>query len=180
MRILITLAVLAGLCACGDPEQPKSVDASKELRPHIEKLYAAWGTLDLTKIAPFYAKETGTAFFDIAPLKYASWADYAAGFKKGSADWASVTVDISPDFQAHSNGPIAWATFTGDFKIVKKDGKVDSGKARVTEILQRDGKSWLIIHEHVSVPMMEPAPAPVAKKAVARKAGARKKGARRR
>jgi ketosteroid isomerase-like protein len=170
MRTFTVLALLACLCACGDPEPAKILDASKELRPHMEKVYAAWGTLDTDKAAPFYSKAAGMAYFDIAPLKYSGWTEYAAEFKKVSADWKSVKIDISPDFQAHSNGLIAWVTFTANFTIEMKDGKSENGKARFTEILQKDKDSWLIIHEHASVPMMEPAkPAPAAKKPATKK-----------
>ena len=170
MRIISILALLACLCACGDPEPAKTLDASKDLRPHIEKVYAAWGTLDMAKVAPFYAKDTGRAFYDVAPLKYGSWDEYAAGFKAVSADWKSVKVEISPDFQAHSNGPIAWVTFTGKFSTETKDGKTDSMNGRVTEILQKEKDGWLIIHEHASFPMMEPPkPAPEKKKPAAKK-----------
>lgn len=170
MRIISIMALLACLCACGDPEPAKTLDASKELRPHIEKVYAAWTTLDMAKVAPFYAKETGLAFFDVAPLKYGSWAEYAAGFKAASADWKSIKIDINPDFQAHSNGAIAWVTLTANVTTQMKDGKTETAKARMTEILQKEKNGWLIIHEHASVPMMEqPKPAPEKKKPAAKK-----------
>ncbi|HEY3443424.1 MAG TPA: nuclear transport factor 2 family protein [Paludibaculum sp.] len=176
MRIISILALLACLCACGDPEPAKTLDASKELRPHMEKVYAAWGTLDLAKVAPFYAKETGRAFFDVAPLKYASWADYAAGVKAMSSDWKSVKIEISPDFQAHSNGPIAWVTCTANITTEMKDGKTESMKARITELLQKDKDSWIIIHEHVSVPMVAPTkPTPEKKKPAPAKKKSRKR-----
>lgn len=173
--------MLACLCACGDPEPAKTLDASKEMRPHIEKLYATWATLDTDKLAPFYSKAPGIVYYDIAPLKYANWSDYASGFKKASANWKSLKVDVNPDFRAFSNGPIAWATFTANFTIEKKDGQTERGEARVTELFQKVKESWIIIHEHVSVPMMEsPKPVPVNKKAVTKKAAAKKKKARRR
>lgn len=175
MRIFAVLALLTCLCACGDPEPAKTVDASKELRPHIEKLYATWATLDMEKVAPFYSKAPGAVFYDLAPLKYAGWAEYAAGFKKVSADWKSAKFDIGPDFQAFSNGPIAWANFTGNFSIEMKNGKMERGKARVTELLQKDKDRWIIIHEHVSAPTMEPPATPVAKKPVARKKSGRRR-----
>ena len=170
MRIISVLAVAACLCACGDPEPANTLDASKELRPQIEKVYAAWSTLDVDKAAPFYAKEPGRAFFDIAPVKYSSWTEYAAGFKQASADWKSLKVEIGPDFQAHSNGPIAWVSFTGNFSVEMKDGKTESFTGRATEILQKEKDGWLISHEHASGPLMEPPkPAPVAKKPAAKK-----------
>lgn len=176
MRTLSVLALMACLCACGDPEPAKTLDASRELRPHINKVFDAWSSLDVAKVAPFYAKETGRAFYEITPLKFSSWAETAAGYKAMTAGVKSVKVEISPDFQAHSNGPIAWVTFTGNFVVGMNDGKTNTSKARVTQILQKDKDSWLIIHEHVSMPMMEQAPPPpAAKKAPAKKKASKKR-----
>jgi ketosteroid isomerase-like protein len=175
MRLFAVLALSALLAGCGDSDAGKIVDASKDLRPHLEKVYAAWSTLDTTKVAPFYSKAPGAVFFDIAPLKYTGWDEYAAGFKKVSADWKSVKIDIGPDFRASSNGTVAWVTFTANFVTEMKDGTKQPGQARVTEVLQKDKDTWTILHEHVSSPMMEepkpkPAPEKAKKRPVQRKA----------
>jgi len=47
-------------------------------RAFMQKIWDGWSTLDPANVAKYYA--TGPhAFFDIAPLKYASWDEYQAG-----------------------------------------------------------------------------------------------------
>src|SRR6267378_1368908 len=46
----------------------------------MQKIWDGWSTLDPANVAKYYA--TGPhAFFDIAPLKYASWDEYEQGVK---------------------------------------------------------------------------------------------------
>ena len=53
---------------------------------------------------------------------------------------------------------------------VEKGGKIETGNARFTELLQKERDRWIIIHEHISQPVMEaPKPAPEVKKAVTKK-----------
>ena len=51
--------------------------------------------------------------------------------------------------------------------MTKKSGAKDELDFRWTVIWDKEGTDWLIIHEHVSVPMGAPAAAPAAKPASA-------------
>ncbi len=172
------IALLAvWLAGCGPPAALKTVDATPELKQLMEKVTAAWETLDPSKVAQYYAKDVGLAFYDVAPLKYSGWEQYENGSKKTFSTWKSVKVAISPDFNGYKNGNIAWATFTSSFEITPEKGPVMKGTTRNTELLEKRGEAWIIIHEHVSAPMLEtPAPAPTPVKAKAKtKAKAKKK-----
>lgn len=131
----------------------KDWDATAEFKPIIERLNAAWSTLDTSKAAPFYAKDAGLVFYDIAPLKYSGWPEYESGFKKVSADWKSLKITVNPDLRAMRRGSLAWATYTFDFEIEPKQGNVIKATARVTDLFEKRGSQWVIIHEHVSTPM---------------------------
>ena len=158
--LLILLLTFAG-CGPSAPEAPKNQDATAELKPVIERVLAGWNSLDAKNSAPFYAKDAGLTFYDIAPLKYATWAEYEAGFQKMAASWKSLKLSLNPDLQATRNGNIAWASYTVAFEIEPKEGAGIKGDARTTDIFEKRGNDWIIIHEHVSVPMPEP-PTPVA------------------
>jgi ketosteroid isomerase-like protein len=162
--IAVFVLVLVG---CGAPPAPPltTEDATAELKPLMEKLMADWTTLDPSKTAKYYAKEPGLPFYDVAPLKYSGWQEYEAGSKKVFADWKSIKFNISPDLKASKQGNIAWATFTSSFEIVMKSGEVLKGEGRNTEVLEKRGVEWVIVHEHVSAPMPDaPPPPPVKKK----------------
>ena len=152
-KILIVLAT-AWLAGCGDSDAGKPKDATAFFKPHFEKVLSAWSTMNASKPAMFYAKDAGLAFFDIAPLKYRGWQEYEEGFGKQAEAWTSLQLTLGPDFHATQAGDVAWATYTVDFEIQPKTGDVMKGQARGTDVLEKRGEEWMIVHEHVSVPMM--------------------------
>ncbi len=172
-KLLSISLLLLGLTGCAPDTgtakkeevsaQPQDVTA--EFRPLADKIVAAWSTLDVSKAAPYYAKDPDLAFFDTAPLKYKGWQEYADGFSKAAAGWKSMTIAINPDFRATREGNLVWATCTAHFEMTPKKGNVMSMDGRVTEIWEKRGDIWLSVHEHVSVPTPETlAPSPKAKK----------------
>ena len=141
----------------------RTEDATAEIKPLMEKMAVAWATLDPSKVAQYYAKEVGLAFYDIAPLKYTGWQEYQDGTQRAFADWKSMTWTIGPDLKAYKNGNIAWVTFTSTYEITPKTGDLIKLAGRTTEVLEKRGQDWVIVHDHESVPMPE-APPPPAKK----------------
>lgn len=160
MKLFATACCLLSLAAC-QPYAPPAEDASTELRPHIEKVLAAWSSLDTAKVAPYYAKEADLMFFDVSPFQYKGWAAYEEGFRKTSAEWQSASITVGPEFKATRHGNLAWAVYTFNFSGTLKNGTKMDGPARATEILEKRGNDWVIVHEHVSMPMPE-APPPAA------------------
>ncbi|MBI5280717.1 MAG: nuclear transport factor 2 family protein [Candidatus Solibacter usitatus] len=171
MRFLPVVLFAAVLAGCGDA--PKTENAAADLKPHMQKVYAAWSTLDAAKPAPFYAKDAGLVFFDLAPFSYKGWSAYEEGFRKAAAEWKAIKIELGPDFQASRRGDVAWVIYTLNFDIAPKSGEHMKGSARGTDVLEKRGDNWLIVHEHVSVPMMEPEkkapPKPAAKPKTAKK-----------
>jgi len=155
LPLLLLLTLLGCSTSTPPPESPKRQDAAAELKPVVEKVLAAWTTLDPKNPAPYYAKDAGLTFYDISPLKYAGWSEYEAGFQKVAAAWKSIKLNLNPDLQANRAGNIAWASYTVAFEIEPKDGATMKGDARTTDIFEKRGNDWIIIHEHVSAPMPE-------------------------
>ena len=60
------------------------------IRKTLEKMFAAWSDLDPAEAAPFYAKDPGLVFFDIAPMKYTGWAEIASEVPKILAAYRSL------------------------------------------------------------------------------------------
>jgi ketosteroid isomerase-like protein len=118
----------------------------------LQKIWDGWGTLNPDNVAQYYASGPH-AFFDIAPLKYASWDEYEKGVKTELADYKSAKFTLNDDTEVHPDGNSAWVTATVAFEMTHKSGKVDMGNMRWTAILENQNGKWLIVHEHVSVPM---------------------------
>ena len=128
-KILIVLAT-AWLAGCGDSDAGKPKDATAFFRPHMEKVYSAWSTLDASKPAMFYAKDPNLAFFDIEPLKYKGWQDYEDGFRKVAAGYKSLEITVAPDFHATQVGDVAWVTYTLDLAMQPQTGDLAGPRHR--------------------------------------------------
>ncbi len=168
MRQLLVVLASAWLAGCASETGTlKPQDATAFFKPDFEKLSAAWSTLDPSKAAPFYAKDPKLPFFDIAPLKYTGWQEYQEGVAKVAAGLKSIQLTIEPDFQATQLGNVAWASYTLTLVTQTKTGDVMKRQARGTDVLEKRGEQWLIVHEHVSVPMTQDQPSVTAHKAKA-------------
>ena len=129
--------------------------AAPDFAAMMQKYLDAWGTLDPANAAPYYAKDAGLAFYDIAPEKYTGWSEYAAGvLATFGNDYQSGRFFLGDDVQVHPGRTFAWATATLDFEILRKDGGKELLKGcRWTLIWEKRGAQWLVVHEHFSVPM---------------------------
>ena len=118
----------------------------------MQKIWDGWSTLDPANVAKYYA--TGPhAFFDIAPLKYASWDEYQAGVKNVLAGYKSAVCTVNDDAAIHPHGDLVWGTATIKEQMTTKAGKVEMGNFRWTVIWENVEGKWLIVHEHVSEPL---------------------------
>ena len=128
--------------------------SDQELRVLVPKIVASWETFDLAKIEPYYAADADLTYFDLAPLKYNNWTEYRAGAQKGLFEPnTSIKAKINDDLRVHSNGKFAWATFTFGADITSKQGATTHLDARWTMVLEKRAKGWIVVHEHVSVPL---------------------------
>ena len=127
--------------------------ADPEIRATLERLFSAWSDLDPAKAAPFYAKDPDLVFFDVAPMKYTGWAEYAAGVPTAFAPYRSGKFTLNDDLRVYRHGPQAWATATWRGELTKKAGGIENVVGRYTAVLEKRGKHWLLLHEHMSVPL---------------------------
>lgn len=134
-------------------------------RAKLQEVLTAWSTLDPSKAGAFYAKDAGLAFYDIAPRKYSGWVEYDKGVRDVLKETKSLTLKLGTDAQIHPSGTIAWAAATVDGVMVNKDGSRMNLDGRWTSVWEKRGNGWLIVHDHFSVPLPEPAPPTAAKPA---------------
>lgn len=137
-----------------------------DFRPLMQQIWDAWGTLDPAKTAKYYSKDAKHVFFDIAPLKYTGWNEYAAGVKKAFADYSSGKFTLYAGGHVAQRGNFAWAEDTGHGTLTKKSGAKEDFDFRWTVLWEKEGNDWLIIHEHASVPMGGSAPPPAPRQVV--------------
>ena len=126
----------------------------------LEQVIAAWASMDVSKPAPFYAKDAGLVFYDIAPRKFTGWAEYEKTIRDMFKTVRSLRMKVNDDAQVRVVGTVAWATATIDGEMVGTDGSKTILDGRWTSVWERRPSGWLIVHEHFSMPMSETAPTP--------------------
>lgn len=121
-------------------------------KAYLQKIWDGWATLDPANVSKYYA--TGPhVFFDIAPLKYASWEEYEKGVKVVLSAYKSAKCAVNDDAAIHLHGDLVWATATISEEMTTKAGKVEMGNFRWTVIFENQDGKWMIVHEHVSEPL---------------------------
>lgn len=142
---VVVLTLWPAYAASGSDEEPVDL---------MPKIMHAWDNLDPAQAAPYYAKDSDLVFYDDSPLKYTGWAAYARGVRKEFAGYTSFKTTLANDVEVHKVGnSFAWGTATWRADAVKRDGSTEVVYGRWTVLFERRGGRWLIVHEHVSVPV---------------------------
>ena len=126
----------------------------RDFRRLIDRYYASWNALNADSASQYYAKDSGLVFYDNAPLKYTGWEEYKNGVTVGFFDKVS-SCKLTPnnDLKISRHGDVVWTTLTFHLSALFKAGTPLEIECRHTAIWERRGKKWLIVHEHVSVPI---------------------------
>jgi ketosteroid isomerase-like protein len=66
---------------------------------------------------------------------------------------ASGSLLAGNDLKVSRRGTVAWTTVSMHFSEKTKDGKNTEADIRYTGIWEKRGANWLLVHEHLSVPM---------------------------
>jgi ketosteroid isomerase-like protein len=154
-RKVISLALLVGFALAILASTATSADREEAaLRTLVPKIVGAWGSMDISNVAPYYAADADLAYFDIVPLKYRNWKEYSEGAQKYLFEPnRSISTKLNDDLAVHRRGSLAWATFTLAVDLVSKEGASSHLNARWTMVLEKRGQGWIVVHEHVSVPL---------------------------
>jgi len=148
------LAFFGGLLTfAGARAQQKATDDAT-FRKLIDGYCAAWSSKDPNNAAKYYAREDGLVFYDVAPFSYSGWKEYDAGVRKNILDnMESVSLTAGKELKVTRRGNIAWTTVPMHLAGKTKDGKTMDAQIRYTGIWEKRGKSWVLVHEHLSAPL---------------------------
>ena len=117
-------------------------------------IYAAFRTKDTDKIMSLYEHDEKLVVFDVVPPRqYVGWDTYHKDWQDFFAMFSGpVTFDLS-DLSITTDGNLAYSHsiqhVAGDLKA---GGKLDL-TVRLTDVYRKIGGKWLIVHEHVPVPV---------------------------
>ncbi len=138
------------------------VRGNQDLLPTFRRLIESYGQLwtmtngriDLTRLDRFYAPDGEVVIFDFAPPGASkSWAAHREALNREL--FANLKRNLyvprldSITLRTMGNNA-AVTTFVFDYENEDKSGKVFRISGRQTNVWERRGNSWLIVHEHGS------------------------------
>jgi len=155
-RLLLCLAFVLGvvlLTFIGARAQQRSSDDAT-FRKLTDDYCSAWSTGNTDNAGKFYAQDADLVFYDVTPFSYHGWKEYVPGVHKALLDNAAeVKLTAGKDLKVTRRGNVAWTIVPMHFYEKTKDGKVMEAELRYTGIWEKRGSNWLLVHEHISVPM---------------------------
>lgn len=144
--------------AFGAAVTPSCVSASGGGKAAIEALesrfVAAFNAKDLDAIMKVYVPDQSLFVFDIVPPRQyvgadayrKDWKDFLGTFK-GPVKFTMSDLAVSVD------GPMAWGHSIQHVTGTDTKDKPVDFTVRVTDVYRKSKGEWLIVHEHVSVPV---------------------------
>jgi uncharacterized protein (TIGR02246 family) len=153
-RLLAGVVMLAALPSLGAaPTTPVST-AHREIQALYDQFSAAVKARDIDAIMAFYAPgETMVAFDAFPPRQYVGASSYRKAYEGFFAAYpGAVTSEIS-DLRVTAAGDLAIASCIDRWVATGSDGKPSEIVFRATNGFRKSNGRWLIIHEHLSVPV---------------------------
>ena len=145
--VVLTLLALV-LCP------PAKADAQADIRALEDRFVAAVKAKDLDAIMKVYVPDQTLFVFDVVPPRqYVG----AAAYRK---DWQEfldtfngpITLDLT-DLDITTDDSLAYGHSIQRVAGTNKEGKKLDLTVRVTDVYKKINGNWLVIHEHVSVPV---------------------------
>ncbi len=152
----VTLALFGGLLTFAGARAQQLATDDATFRKLTDDYCAAWSSGNLANPAKFYVKDEGQVFYDLAPFSYHSWKEYEVGVKKEFMDSSSsIVLTAGKDLKVTRRGNVAWTTVPMHLVQKTKDSKTVELDIRYTGIWEKRGKTWLLVHEHLSTPVKD-------------------------
>jgi ketosteroid isomerase-like protein len=150
----VLLAFVGALLTFAAARAQQIVSDDATFRVLIDQYCVAWSSGNPDNAAKFYAKDNDLVFYDLTPFSYSGWKDYDASVRKNFMDNVqSASLTAGKDLKVTRRGTVAWTVVSMHLTAKMKDGRTFDSPVRYTGIWEKHGKSWLLVHEHLSVPM---------------------------
>lgn len=111
-----------------------------------------WSELDADANQKHYTSSDRAVFFDFTPMQYVGWNTYWGEIKKVQESIKQFQIALNDDLIVRVHGKLAYAHGTWEMDFVFADGSRRHLEGRLTEVLEKHKGTWIIVHEHASVP----------------------------
>ena len=156
MRVLTTLPLLllAAVCPLRRSCAQTASNDDAQIRTLHERLIDAFNRKDVAAIMSHYLRGSALFVFDVTPPRQ------HAGSEDYTKDWADLFAafpgplhqEIS-DLSITSDGRLAFSHYVVTGYFTRPDGNRLPIAVRVTDAYRKVNGKWLIVQEHVSVPV---------------------------
>ena len=147
----VAVVVALSLSAFGTPAR---ADARADIKALEDRFVAAFKAKDADAIMKVYAPDQALVVFDVVPPRqYVGAAAYRKDWETflGNFD-GPITVELT-DLDVGADRNLAYSHSIQRVAGTDKQGKKLDLTVRVTDVYQKIGGRWYIVHEHVSVPV---------------------------
>ena len=155
ISIGIALSMLSVPSPASAAASNPAADADKASIEALETRFSnAFKARDVNAIMQCYAQGAGLFVFDLTPPRqHVGWFDYKKDWQGMFAAFPGpLTFSIS-DLNITVVGTVAYSHSIQQGQLTRKDGTKLDVVARVTDVYRNLSGRWLIVEEHVSVPV---------------------------
>lgn len=158
MRYFVHLATIAlfFIVACNQ-SPPALTDSEKkviesEVSEHINSVARAWNEHDVDKLMQYYTKDESLNIIGDDGTVFPGWESIYKISSKWHADSVNQksSISVSKVISNAVSQDLAIVTFWIKLDQLDETGKKEELSLCMTDILQRKGENWFIIHEHQS------------------------------
>ena len=151
---LLGIALLSTLMSCTAARNNDGSNAEQEIRAMYDQYSAAVKSRNVDTIMAFYPSDESLVAYDaFPPRQYRGAAAYRKAYEGFFAAYPGpVTSEIS-DVRIVAEGTLAFASAIDRWLATGGDGKSTEMVFRTTVGLRKVNGRWLIVHEHLSVPV---------------------------
>jgi len=155
-RIVLCALATAFVAACLNaalPAQAQTKD-EQEIRALEDRFAAAFNAKDLDTIMKVYVPGNDLFVFDVGvPRQHVGWDDYKKDWQDFLATFSGPMTFTISDLSVDSDGKIAYGHSIQHLSGKATDGSMIDITVRVTDVYRKIDGKWLIVQEHVSVPI---------------------------
>jgi ketosteroid isomerase-like protein len=125
-----------------------------KIRTQLDQFVAAMNAKDVDAIMKFYVADESLVVFDlIPPRQYVGAAAYRKDYEGFLSSFnGPIKLEIN-DLSVTVDGKLAYTRRIDHLTGTDAKGKKVEIVARVTDVFRKIEGNWLIVHEHVSVPV---------------------------
>jgi len=151
---LLWILLLGTLPSCATAREDNAATDEKTIRAMYDRFSTAVASKDINTIMSFYIPDESLVAFDaFPPRQYVGAAAYRKDYEDFFATFPGPAKSEARDIHIETAGTLGFSHGIDRWVVTGKDGQPLEIVFRFTDVLRKINGKWLIIHEHLSVPV---------------------------